>query len=436
MIKVYYALPNSIQNVLITVRNTIMWHVRTGRKGNRYLRRFSTGMLRGSVNDLVRDEKRAFMQALEQNEFYKNIDLDNLILSKEDLVSNHSLIRNLDFSIYQPFLVGKTGGSTGASLKFHIHRHDLQKKYGVLRWFWRECGFILGQECAWFSGKELLSQRDVEKSIYWKRDYVNNITFYSTFHVNSKTAEHYIAELNRTKPKALIGFPSTLVLIAEYGRRKSLEISFEPKCILTTAETLTKDVRFKLREFYGADVYDQYGSSEGAPIILECAHGRMHLVPSTGSVDVINGKVVVSGYLTKGFPLYNYDIGDIIEIVPNDICNCNWCLPVVKSVKGRKIDHIVSPHTGYINLGNITNTLKGVDGINFMQVCQTSEDSITVFLVVNNQSQEVDKNLNLLKANWRKRVGKMNISFELRDAPFRTKGGKMPFILRKDGNYE
>src|SRR5690606_30137882 len=96
-------------------------------------------------------------------------------------------------------------------------------------------------------------------------------------------------------------------------------------------------------EVFGCRLVDQYASSEGAPFILECPSGRLHVHPLTGLFEVLDengvpareGEMVVTSFTTRGTPLIRYRIGDRLRLaLPEERCTCGWSFPLVDWIDG------------------------------------------------------------------------------------------------------
>jgi len=114
-------------------------------------------------------------------------------------------------------------------------------------------------------------------------------------------------------------------------------------------------MRSILEEAFGVPVFDQYGSSEGAPIISECRHHKLHLHHETGIIEPYgeDGEVVVTCFTTRGTPLIRYRIGDRMTL-SDETCNCGLNGPVIASIDGRGTSYIVSEKRGKVFEGDIT----------------------------------------------------------------------------------
>jgi phenylacetate-CoA ligase len=281
-------------------------------------------------------------------------------------------------------------------------------------------GYKLGLKTAWFSGKNILSSKDLKRNRFWKTDNYYNVRYFSTFHLKEEFIGIYAENLRKYKPEFLIGFPSSMLEIARFGLKNNIPPPENIKAIFPTAESITHETRTVLESFFKAKVYDQYASSEGAPFIYECKNQNLHLELQSGVFEVLDendnyaniGRLVITSFTTSGTPLIRYDIGDSIEL-SDGICDCGNHNPLVKEILGREDDFIFSPQNGKINLGNISNTLKDTQGIKKFQVIQNEINTILLKISIDEKlyNKKIEK---ILIKNWRDRIGsEMNIKIEL-----------------------
>ena len=139
------------------------------------------------------------------------------------------------------------------------------------------------------------------------------------------------------------------------------------------------------------------------------------------------GKLVITAFHTHGTPLIRYDIGDAIEL-SEGTCNCGNNNPLVKQILGRISDYIYSEETGKINLGNISNCLKGVKGVIKFQIQQHVKNKLLILIVKDdNKFSTADQTMFL--ENLRARVGlnmKLTINYT-KDIPV-EKSGKFRLV--------
>ena len=84
----------------------------------------------------------------------------------------------------------------------------MQERFAYLDYFRELYGYKLGKKTAWFSGKSLLSKKDISRNKFYKDDVINKIRFFSTFNITKSTANAYYEALNSFEPEYLVGFPS------------------------------------------------------------------------------------------------------------------------------------------------------------------------------------------------------------------------------------
>lgn len=441
--KIYQLVPNFIQNLMVTLYNIKAYKVRHGGRYKEYrqLYRAKDSLSLKELEKIQEVELANFIKhASEKSTFYKekyiNIDplsLDNLpIVGKEDLREAIEKVYTIDKT---NATIGKTGGTTGKSLVVYNTKDDAHKRFAMLDNFRSKHGYELGKRTAWFSGKNLLTKQDLKKNRFWKTDYFYKVRYYSTFHIKEDYLRYYVEDLIKYKPEYLVGFPSTMLEIAKYGLKHGY--NFPPniiKAIFPTAETLTPSMRETIETFFKTEIFDQYASSEGAPFIFECKNHKLHMELQSGVFEVLddsdkpcqNGRLVLTSFTTHGTPLIRYDIGDRIEL-SNEECNCGNKNPLVKAIHGRLDDYIYSPENGKINLGNISNTLKGVNGIIKFQVIQNELDSLEI-LIIKDLENYSEKDEAMFLQNWNDRVGNMKIQLKYVDAISSEKSGKYRLV--------
>jgi len=425
MIRIYKILPNLLQNVAISIYNFLAYRKRYGGNYSKFLKQFTENrsLTKIELEKIQLDKLNKFLNyAIANSSYYKNsLKITNEIVSIIDLnkfpISTKEDIRKNISSIYtirkKEGIISKTGGTTGKTLEVVFTKKNLQEQFAMLDSFKMEHGYKLGKKTAWFSGKALLNEKDFNKNRFWKTDYLHKVRYYSTFHIKQENLKYYLENLFNFKPEFIVGFPSSILELAKYGTKMNIDFPKGIiKAIFPTAETITPESRIVIECFFKTKMYDQYASSEGAPFIFECKKGNLHLELQSGVFEVLDnnnnltnkGRLVVTSFTTYGTPLIRYDIGDYIEL-KDGTCACGNNNPLAKGIYGRIDDFIYSQENGKINLGNITNTLKGVKGVLKFQVIQNNLDKLQINLVVD-EILFTDISKNLFLSNWIDRVGK------------------------------
>lgn len=441
---IYQKLPHTIQNWLISIFNILAYRKRYGGNYTKYRRLYKTNrsLSLEQLQSIQKQKLEAFLQYSFQNSTYykkiarkqsNEINLSTLpFLNKEDLRKNIENIVTVD---KKEAIISKTGGTTGKSLEVYYTQDDMQNRFAMLDDFRSRYGYELGKKTAWFSGKNLINEKDIRKNRFWKYDSFYKVRYYSTFHIKEDYLKHYILDLIKFKPEYIIGFPSSLKDIAEYGLRNNFEFPKTIKAIFPTAETITPNMREIIELFFKARMYNQYASSEGAPFIFECEKGNLHMELQSGVFEVLDdknntsssGKLILTSFTTHGTPLIRYDIGDALTL-SSSFCDCGNNNPLVKEIHGRVDDFLWSIDNGKINLGNISNTLKGVHGLIQFQAIQDELDRIRIYYVID-KSLFTMKDLNNFISNWKDRMGnRMHLDFKEVEVIPNEKSGKYRII--------
>lgn len=315
-----------------------------------------------------------------------------------------------------------TGGTTGASLKFHLSNEDLQERAAITDTYWNSVGYY-NQKAIWFSGKNFVSPMDLISKRYYKNDISRNLRYYSTFHLSKLDMTAYIRSINDYAPEVLIGFPSTILDIMRYSDILNCPVNDSIKLILPTAETLNETFYSIIKQnLPSAKIFDQYSSSEGAPFIFQCERGIHHFWCSTGIIERgINPGVpiynfsgeqgVVTSFFNRATPLLRYQINDIFEFT-DKICECESNYPVVKRIEGRSLDVFISKFTGVVNQGNLSNSTKGVNGLYGFQIEQPAIDDRNVRVFVSCTESFDPKNQARFRAALSERIGAYQIQLD------------------------
>lgn len=390
--------PVAVQDAGISLYNTHLYRQRHRgqyKAWQRYYQKFEQADAEEISREAARRQALFLRWATEKSPWYaahRDKALHEFpILEKEQLLANMDRIRTLDES---QGIVSLTGGTTGASMKVIYHPEDMQERFALKDHFRARYGYRLGRKVAWFSGKSLVRPADLESGRVWRDDHINKIRFFSTFHIGPRHFDAYWRALQDFQPDYIVGFPSSVLDLCALAQERGLNYQGRVDTFFPTAETVLPMHREHIPAMLGCRVVDQYAASEGAPFILQCPEGSLHIHPLTGIFEVVDenmrpareGEILVTPFTTRGTPLIRYRIGDRISLAPDDYrCPCGSCFPVVRHIDGRSADFVWSPENGKVNLGNISNCTKDAEGIICFQIVQEEPDAVDVSVVANDR---------------------------------------------------
>ncbi len=439
---IYNAAPAIFKNILVTIYNFRLkaWH---GKKYHDSLQEYHNMFFNASFEEIKNMQRKRFLELIEfvkqNNKYYKEklqgIEINSIedlkkipVLEKTNL-RDPKIISNIDDKL----VINYTGGTTGISLKNYYTVDDVQERQGNLDFFRGMFGYRFGSKTAWFSGKDLVSAKDMSKNIFWVKDYINHISYYSTFHMKKDYIDYMVKDMNKTKPEFFVGFPSAIYAIAYRIKAKNLNMDFQLKAIFPTSEPLLEHQKSLLEEVFNCPIPDQYASSEGAPFIYECPSGSLHYDMYSGIFekrypDGDSNEVLVTAFPTHSMPLIRYAVGDGVEFDdPSKRCSCGSQMPLVKKIEGRKMTFVYSKERGVVGAGNISNIVKYTPGIEKLQVIQSDKENILLKVITG--LEDHGKIVSILEHEMRNRLGEnININFEFVDEIANEKSGKFLMI--------
>lgn len=444
--KLFNKLPESSQNIVISLINSNSYRMRHNGKYKDYLdyyKKWDKASQKALREEELRRLNLSLQQAKDNSAWYQDKiseeaiisgDLSSIpILEKIEIINNLEQIKTLN---EKDGLVSLTGGTTGASMKVVYTKEDMQERFAILDNFREKHGYKIGKRTAWFSGKNLISEKDIKNGVCSHYDFINKIRFYSTFHINKQNFDVYWKSLSEFQPEFIVGFPSSVYEICRIADSQGLRLNTKVKVFFPTAETVLPQHREVIGRVLGCKLVNQYASSEGAPFILECTEGNLHIHSLTGIFEVVDenmqpaleGEILVTSFITKGTPIIRYRIGDRISLFDyNKECECGSPFPLVKVIEGRSNDFIYSYEKGKVNLGNLSNSTKGVNGVVCFQIVQEKQDYVTLKIVTSSQYSQKEENKFL--SAIRERIGNsLEIELEYVDEIPREKSGKFQIV--------
>lgn len=329
-----------------------------------------------------------------------------------------------------------TGGTTGKALTVYNARESFEERFAILDLFWEAHEFELGREpIAWLSGRSLLWPTDDASRRYWRNNWLYKVRYYSTFHMSADRMLEYVKDLNRFRPRFMHGFPSAISEIARFVRATGASLTFQPKAIFSTSETLNDEQRGLIESVFGSHVRNHYSASEGAPFILECPAGSLHFDVTTGIIEVIDddgrpateGEMLVTCFFTRNTPIIRYRIGDRVSLAPEARrCSCGWDTPLVEAIHGRRMDYVEIPGRGRMFNSQIGDCVKDVTTVRKFQV-EMREGRLQVYMVADPAAFESQDKAKFLK-KLRERIGETPIDLlYVPDLP-RTASGKFSMV--------
>jgi phenylacetate-CoA ligase len=188
---------------------------------------------------------------------------------------------------------------------------------------------------------------------FWRFNVWEKQLYLSAFHILPQNMPDYVAALDKYRPVTLTGFPAALSFLAKAMEDAGLRPP-KPRAIVTTSEALRPEMREIIERVFEAKAYEEYGSVENCVLATECEHGRMHVHPDFGFVELLRpdgtaagpgetSEIVGTGFANTSQILIRYRIGDLAQWSAKP-CPCGRTLfPVLEAVVGRQEDVLLFP---------------------------------------------------------------------------------------------
>lgn len=221
---------------------------------------------------------------------------------------------------------------------------------------------------------------------FWVWNAGLNQLYMSSYHLAPDLIPHYLDALARHRIKYLWGYASSLYALAleilRLGRR-----DLQMTVAITNAEPVFDYQRQAIGEAFQCPVRENYGMTEIVAGASECQHGRLHLWPELGVLEVVDGQdqvppgaagdLVNTSLLNIDMPLIRYRVGDrgaLSGVVTP--CACGRTLPTLAGVEGR-VDDVLYTMDGR-RVGRLDPVFKGQVPLREAQIVQEALDRIRV----------------------------------------------------------
>ncbi|MEM4267810.1 MAG: hypothetical protein QXK37_03170 [Candidatus Woesearchaeota archaeon] len=243
-------------------------------------------------------------------------------------------------------------------------------------------------------------------------------------------------KLNLIKPDVITSYSSVLRLFAnEIKSGRTLE--FKPKLVFSIAEMLSSSEKNQIKDAFGCDVIDLYGSTEFDRLSWECSeHLGYHMDVDSAVIEFVKdgenvlnerGDIVVTCLYNKAMPFIRYRLGDT-GINKDEMCRCGRTLPLMTSIEGRSDDLITLPSGKKISPRSI-NVIRHLPGIKEYSITQEKLDRFVVRVIPNlgfhsKTKEEIKKEILSIFGDE-----SVEVYVTLVDSIPRSKSGKMRAIV-------
>ena len=193
------------------------------------------------------------------------------------------------------------------------------------------------------------------------------------------------------EPDVIFGNPTYLKLLAKSANK--IGVVLRCSTVITSGQVLDSSSRAFIGNAFQADVFDHYGLEEvGGSVAWECpTHSGYHINDECVILEFLrDGQPVASGEpgeihvtsLTRSVtPIIRYATGDI-GIPLDGECACGRGLSLLKSVKGRIMDYVVTRDGRFVPSNLIISRVEELQGIEQYKVFQNVDQTIDVHVKI------------------------------------------------------
>lgn len=332
-------------------------------------------------------------------------------------------------------LVQRSSGTTGTPSEIYYDREMHAFELAVpearnLRW----AGVNYRDRRVMFGARKICHWAQQEPP-FWRVNPYEDMAYCSIYHLSPRYLDSYLAFLARYKPAVVMGYPSALGPLAQFALERRFAMP-PARAVITTSETLTDETRRALERVWGCRVWDRYGAVEGCLFASQCEHGRYHVSPDVGVVEIVDatgaacapgviGEVVATGLHNTLQPLIRYRLGDAARWAVDQTCPCGRHMPILEAIEGR-FEDICFTLDGRKVL-RFDTVFKGVATIKEAQVIQRAPDHFEILVVEGAGFSPTD--VATLQANMALHVGPVRTQITSVPEIPRSPSGKFRAVL-------
>lgn len=141
--------------------------------------------------------------------------------------------------------------------------------------------------------------------------------------------------INKVQPTIMVASGTRMLLLSEVARKMGYcaKSDFSIKKILNIGETANPTKAKKIKEIWGADVFNAYGMTETCSLAITCRYGNMHIMDDRYYYEVIDvhtgdnindervGELVITSLENEVMPLIRYKTNDQVRVTTQH-CEC------------------------------------------------------------------------------------------------------------------
>ncbi len=352
-------------------------------------------------------------------------DINKLPILTKDIVRNN-FEDLVDKRYLKDAILFKTSGSTGKKFEF-LGNDNLYKREAafVLRAFNLHESSMYDKHTVWV---RRYSPKVGEPLSYV--DYELNRTYISPFNISEDTIDEYVKIIDKTKSKTLVTYPSLANFIATLMGNKRITFKYI-ESIHCASEMVLPEWRVNVRNKLGIELYAHYGMMEKVSFFCNTKNSEGKYAESLeyGYTELVDNKVIGTGFLNDVMPFLRYDSGDLA--IPFTDFNANYgSLPIsVDDFIGRQTDMITCSDGRKLAGVNFYTMMYKISGVEMFQIIQKSVNDIEVQFIPSDKFTY--NTFKQIREGMKDRVGECNLIVNKVTKFDRADSGKFKTIINE-----
>ena len=276
-----------------------------------------------SVEETEKRIQNLIAHAVKTTDFYKDYpetcSLEDLpVVNKDTFRQQYDRFVSSTYKDAPDNRVMCTSGSTGTPLRMIQNRDKIRHNTAG--------GIFLGAAAGYYIGmKEAFIRvwvNNVRKSKFQLLQ--ENLIMMDSSRMDEKALEEMFHVIEKKKVKCLVGYSSALGELSEYIRKTGRDISrWSVEMVFSMGEALPQETYDLTKELFGFSPVRSYGNNENGFIAIQLDEDPEYTIdlynfyPEILKLDCDEpaeegelGRIVVTDYYNKTFPMVRYDTGD------------------------------------------------------------------------------------------------------------------------------
>lgn len=326
-------------------------------------------------------------------------DIEKLPIVTKEMIRNHAL-EILTVPKWK-VISARTSGTTGSPLTLYESWESIWREQAYFYCYRRKCGYTYGEPLA-----SLRGNLDKKNKIIFV--HASNTLFLSSYNINKDMANTYYEAIERRKPKAIEGYPSSLYNLACALGDKGLVCNI-PLCF-TSSENLGDYQRKVIERQFNTRIYDHYGTTERSIRLSESFdHNGYFEDPGYSINEYTKDGEITTSLINSAFPLIRYKTFDLIELKKNGSIGNHKNF--IQRINGRSAACIQGKDGSLYNDAALTSITRYGNNVRNIQFIQKEQGEVTLNIVIEDSFS--DKNMKELRRLLKQKLGENNFDISI-----------------------